>query len=95
MSKLGLTEKDLNEFINESKGNAVQALPVKSNWYFTFMQKQEYKNRYVKIFGTFFEAREKMVKAFGDQWCIQYSEEEFIPQIEMFGLRELEIRKVK
>jgi hypothetical protein len=34
-----------------------------------------------------------MVKAFGDQWCFQYSEEEFIPQIEMFGLRELEIRE--
>jgi hypothetical protein len=93
MSRLGLTEKDLNEFIYENKGNAVQTLPEKSNWYFTFMQKQEHKNRYVKIHGTFFEAREKMVKAFGDQWCFQYSEEEFIPQIEMFGLRELEIRE--
>jgi hypothetical protein len=93
MSKLGLTEKDLNEFINESKGNAVQALPVKSNWYFTFMQKHEHRNRYVKIFGSFGEAREKMVKAFGTKWAFQYSEEEFIPQIERFGLRELEIRE--
>jgi len=59
----------------------------KQNYYFTFMQKQEgLKNGYVKIYGTFGGAREKMVSLFGDKWAFQYTEEQFLPQINRFHL---------
>lgn len=62
------------------------------NYYFTFMLRQEeLKDKYVKVFGTYNEARAKMVNNFGIEWAFQYTEKEFLPQIEMFGLTELKI----
>ena len=61
----------------------------KANYYFSFMQKQEdLKDQYVKIFDTYIHAKLRMVEAFGDQWALQYTEEEFLPQIEKYGLTE-------
>ena len=61
----------------------------KSNWYFTFMFKQEHRNRYVKFYDTYMGARESMQMAFGDQWAFQYSEEDFEGQAEQYHLTEL------
>lgn len=47
----------------------------KANWYFTFGSGQAHDGCYIKFFGTFNEAREKMVNAFGLKWSMQYSEE--------------------
>ena len=48
-------------------------------WYFTFMQKQSGLNdKYVKIYGTFNQARLKMFKKFGSEWFSQYNEKEFM-----------------
>lgn len=59
-------------------------------WYFTFgTDERGLQNSYVKIEGTFDEAREKMFEAFGDQWAFQYSEEQFLPQITAYNLEEL------
>lgn len=46
-------------------------------WIFTFGVGQKYEGRYVKIFGTFSEARNKMVDKYGLTWAFQYSEEEW------------------
>lgn len=45
-------------------------------WYFTFGQGQEHAGHYVKIWGTFGEARTEMFNRYGSAWSIQYSEEE-------------------
>ena len=59
-------------------------------WYFTFMQKQaDLKNKFVRIEGSYEEARMKMVERFGSSWANQYSEEEFLPQIKDYGLTEI------
>ena len=66
----------------------------KEYWYFTFMGCQgNLRNKYVKIAGTYSEAREKMCESFGIEWAFQYSEEEFLPQIEKYGLTEIGGRK--
>ena len=46
-------------------------------WVFTFGSGQEHEGHYVIIFGSFNEAREKMIKRFGTQWAFQYSEQEW------------------
>lgn len=46
-------------------------------WIFTFGVGQEHGGRYVKIHGTFEEARQKMFDEFGTKWCWQYSENEW------------------
>jgi hypothetical protein len=62
----------------------------KQNWYFTFMWKQRgLRDKYVKIHGTFLDAREEMCIRHGVEWAFQYSEEEFLPQIEEYKLEEL------
>jgi len=62
----------------------------KEYWYFTFVGKQNIlRNKYVKISGTYSEARKKMCENFGDLWGFQYSEEDFLPQIEQYGLTEI------
>jgi len=71
---------------------AVQELA--GNWYFTFMQKQDTRNNFVKIHGTFGGAREKMIEKFGIKWAFQYSEKEWIcksgkTQEEEFHLTEI------
>ena len=49
----------------------------KKYWIFTFGSGQLYEGYFVKIFGTFYEARSKMFELFGREWSFQYSEEEW------------------
>ena len=46
-------------------------------WVFTFGCGQPHAGYYVKIRGTFAEAREKMVKKYGIKWAFQRSWEEW------------------
>lgn len=46
-------------------------------WIFTFGCGQEHAGHYVRFYGTFGEARQKMFDHFGDKWAFQYPEEEF------------------
>lgn len=62
------------------------------NWYFTFGVGQgKLANKYVKIYKTFNEARREMMDMFGNRWAFQYDEEEFLPQIKRFELKELKL----
>lgn len=47
------------------------------SWIFTFGCGQKHEGHYVKISGSFYEARQKMFDRFGSEWCFQYSEEEW------------------
>ena len=49
----------------------------KKNWIFTFGVGQPYEGHYVKIYGTFAQARDEMFRRFGREWAFQYSEEEW------------------
>ena len=46
-------------------------------WIFTFGCGMEHAGCYVRIYGTFSKAREKMFERFGEEWCMQYTEDEF------------------
>lgn len=46
-------------------------------WIFTFGCGQEHAGRYVKIYGTYGEARQKMVEKYGSKWAFQYSLQEW------------------
>lgn len=47
-------------------------------WIFTFGIGQEHGGKYVRIWGTYSEARAKMVKKYGDKWAFQYEEKEYL-----------------
>ena len=47
-------------------------------WIFTFGVGQQHEGKYVRIRGTYGEARQKMFDLFGDKWAFQYSEKEWI-----------------
>ena len=49
-------------------------------WAFTFGCGQKHSNHYVKIFGTYSNAREEMFKRYGEEWCWQYDYDEFIKE---------------
>lgn len=49
----------------------------KKTWIFTFGSGQPYEGKFVRIHGTYGEARDKMFSLFGDTWAFQYSEEEW------------------
>ena len=52
--------------------------PEKEEWWiFTFGWGQRYQNKYVKIWGTYESAREKMFERYGKAWAFQYSEKEW------------------
>lgn len=44
-------------------------------WVFTFGMGHEHRGHYVRIHGTFSEARAEMVRRFGSEWAFQYSED--------------------
>lgn len=46
-------------------------------WIFTFGCGQQHAGFYVKIWGTFGEARQKMFDKYGSEWSFQYSEEKW------------------
>ena len=57
------------------------------NWYFTFCQNQSLlKDKYVSFYGTYNEARKKMIESFGMKWAFQYSEEDFSGQPQKYNL---------
>ena len=61
-----------------------------NKWYFTFPQRLPTKDNYVCIEADDYSAaREKMVAVHGQAWAFQYTEEQFLPQIEEFGLTEI------
>ena len=50
----------------------------KETWYiFTFGCGQKNEGHYVRFYGTYGEAREQMVREYGNEWAFQYSEEEW------------------
>lgn len=51
--------------------------PEESWWYFTFGDGQEHEGMYVKIYGTFITARDKMCERYGTEWAFQYSEKKW------------------
>ena len=55
-------------------------------WYFTFGSGHQYPNGYIKLNGTFGDARKRMFELFEDKWAMQYSEKDFGDQAERFGL---------
>ena len=46
-------------------------------WIFTFGYGQKYQNHYVRIYGTFDSARQKMFDKYGSEWSFQYTEPEW------------------
>lgn len=65
-------------------------------YYFTFGCGQEHCGYYVKIYGTYMEAREKMFGKYGRKWGFQYSEKEWKHWVEVcphkeFIEKELEV----
>jgi hypothetical protein len=69
---------------------------VMGKWYFTFMQKQEdLKDKYMVFEGTYGEAREEMCEVCGTAWGFQYSADNFLPQIEKYGLTEIKPEEFK
>lgn len=61
---------------------------TKQDWYFTFGCGQEHSNKYVKIHGTFSEARAEMYSRFGTKWSMQYESAEEAG-IKQWGYEEL------
>ena len=51
-------------------------------WYFTFGCGQKHAGHYVKIFGTFDEARQEMFRRYGAKWAFQYSEQDWLARKE-------------
>lgn len=50
---------------------------AKEYWIFTFGFEQAHPGKYVKVYGDFDEARNKMCLKYGKNWCMQYSPEEW------------------
>lgn len=46
-------------------------------WIFTFGVGHEFGGKYVRIYGTFETARDKMFEIYGKNWAFQYSEEDW------------------
>lgn len=58
-------------------------------WYFTFcMDDDEKRNKYVKFYGTYMDARNKMFAKFGKHWAFQYNAKQIMKSIKEFGLTE-------
>lgn len=49
----------------------------KEYWIFTFGCGQPHYGFYVKIYGSYVEARKKMVEKYGTKWAFQHSAEEW------------------
>lgn len=60
----------------------------KQDWYFTFGFGHEYPNGYTVINGTYYEAREEMIRRFGRKWAMQYESAEEAG-VEKYGLKKI------
>lgn len=54
----------------------------KQNWIFTFGSNQPHAGKYVKIYGTWGEARMEMLERYGRNWGFQYSEADWNAYVE-------------
>ena len=61
-------------------------------WFFTFGVGHVLHDRFIRLRGTYIDARCKMIDSFGTKWAFQYSAEEFKDQPEKWGYTELEIK---
>ena len=43
-----------------------------TDWIFTFGEDQPHEGKFVRIHGTFGQARREMIRMFGDEWAFQY-----------------------
>lgn len=65
---------------------------LNTDWYFTFAcGHSKLSNNYVKIYGTYSEARAKLQAKVGKYFAFQYDEQNFLPQMKMYGLVEIEL----
>ena len=55
----------------------VNTLEERQNWIFTFGYGMKNAGHYVKIYGTYGEARNEMFRRYGDNWAFQYTEKQF------------------
>lgn len=55
--------------------------PKEGWWIFTFGYGQEHEGKYVKVWGTYGSAREKMCAKYSYHWAFQYSLEEWEKQL--------------
>lgn len=58
-------------------------------WYFTFHKGHLCRDNFIKIEGTFIEARKEMMKFFGSDFCFQYTKSSFWPLKKEHNLKEL------
>jgi hypothetical protein len=66
------------------------------NWYFTFMFKQpKLKNRYVKVPGSYSDARSTLYDIIGEKFAFQYCEEDFLPLIDYYHLTEISLDELE
>ena len=48
-----------------------------NEWIFTFGQNHILRGHYLRIHGSYEEARERMIESFGTRWAFQYSADEW------------------
>lgn len=61
----------------ECNGTGCPDLPCERWWVFTFGWGQPHQGKYVRIRGTYGQARKKMIEKYGLHWAFQYSAEEW------------------
>ena len=67
-----------DNYVREPDNDVIESEnDVDETWVFTFGCGQKHEGKYVRIKGTYEEAREKMVEKYGLAWAFQYSEEEW------------------
>jgi len=71
--------------------NQGKQMQEQQNWYFTFGSAHAHPNGYIKLQGSFSEARAKMFELFDSKWSMQYNEKQFEGQAERYGLHEVEL----
>ena len=78
VKKMGLTIPGMTpeQMCDAMCNNIVPEFPP-TWWIFTFGTGQPHAGHYVRIYGTFDSAREKMFRKYGSAWGFQYSEEEW------------------
>ena len=60
---------------NDGVGAGQDRIGTPGWWVFTFGMGHEHRGHYVRIYGTFSEARAEMTRRFGSEWAFQYSED--------------------
>ena len=82
----GYSYTTVSIIINEGK-----KMEQEQYFYFTFGSAHAHPNGYIKLQGSFSEARAKMFELFDSKWSMQYNEKQFEGQAERYGLHEVEL----